>query len=256
MGHKHPNNDGNFGNLTIYGRNPVLEALLDSQIEVLRLHLAHSNKESAIIKQLRTLAQQRDIPIRLHSKLELSRISRNSRQDQGVAADILCTSLQDASCLYRQAATGRFIALDGINNPQNLGMVIRSVGASTCDGLLLSRQKGNARLSPLVVKASAGALFKTPIYTCDQLEPCLRRLQALGFSIVTLSADAPQSLLEMAPPPRCVFVLGNESEGISAEVARMADLNVAIPLQRGIESLNVAVSAALVAFVAGYRLTP
>jgi 23S rRNA (guanosine2251-2'-O)-methyltransferase len=251
----HSNNMKNYGNLTIYGRNPVLEALRDSEVDVLRLHLARSNKDSAIIGQLRSLAQQRDIPVIHHSKLELSRISRNSRQDQGVAADLLCPGLQDVSSLQQQVAVQRLIALDGINNPQNLGMVIRSVGASTCDGLLLSREKGNTRLSPLVVKASAGAFFKTPIYTCDDLGASLGQLQDLGFSIVTLSADAPQSLLDMTLPQRCVFVLGNESDGISAEVARLADLNVAIPLQRGIESLNVAVSAALVAFVAGHRHT-
>jgi 23S rRNA (guanosine2251-2'-O)-methyltransferase len=243
----------NFGNLTIYGRNPVLEALQDKQIEVLRLHLARSNKDSSIIRQLKTLAEQRDIPISLHGKLELSRISRNSRQDQGVAADLLCPSLQDASCLSQRTAAGRFIALDGINNPQNLGMAIRSVGASACDGLLISRQAGNTRLSPLVVKASAGAFFKTPIYTCDELETCLRDIQDAGFTIVTLNADATTSLLEMQLPERCVFVLGNETEGISPEVARLADVNVAIPLQRGIESLNVAVTAALVAFITGSR---
>lgn len=248
----HRKTGNNHGDLTIYGRNPVLEALQDRQLEVLRLHLARSNKDSTIIRQLRTLAEQRDIPVVLHGKLELSRISRNSRQDQGVAADLLCPSLQDVSCLYQQAsAAGRFVALDGINNPQNLGMVIRSVGASACDGLVISRQTGNTRLSPLVIKASAGAFFKTPIYTCDDLEASLGKLQQAGFTIITLNADASHSLFGMQLPERCVFVLGNESEGISPGVAQLADINVAIPLQRGIESLNVAVTAALVAFVAG-----
>ena len=253
MTDNHSSNTKHYGNLTIYGRNPVLEALLDSETDVLRLHLAHSNKESAIIRQLRSLAQKRAVPISLHSKLELSRISRNSRQDQGVAADLSCPSLQEVSALQPQGSVTRLIALDGINNPQNLGMVIRSVGASACDGLLLAREKGNTKLSPLVIKASAGAFFKTPIYTCNQLAVSLGTLQARGFSVVTLSADAPQSLLEMPLPQRCVFVLGNETDGVSAGVAELADANVAIPLQRGIESLNVAVSAALVAFVAGYQ---
>ena len=251
---KHPHNSAkNHGNLTIYGRNPVLEALLDSEIDVLRLHLADSNKDSAIIRQLRSLARQRDVPISLHGKMELSRISKNSRQDQGVAADLLCPSLQDAAALQQRVSVSRLIALDGINNPQNLGMIIRSVGASACDGLLLAREKRNTRLSPLVIKASAGAFFKTPIYTCDQLPASLKALQVAGFSIVILTANAPRSLLETSLPQRCVFVLGNESDGISADVARLADLQLGIPLQRGIESLNVAVSAALVAFVAGLQ---
>jgi 23S rRNA (guanosine2251-2'-O)-methyltransferase len=242
-----------FGNLTIYGRKPVLEALQDSNIQVLRLHLSRSNKDSGATRQLIALAEERDVLIARHGKLELSRISRNSRQDQGVAADLLCPSLHDASQLLEQRHSQRLVALDRINNPQNLGMAIRSIAASGSQGLLLSREPGNTRLSPLVVKASAGTFFKTPIYYCDRLASTLLELQQDGFSIITLNANAPTSLFEAPLPERCIFVLGNESEGISAEIEQLADTNVAIPLQRGVESLNVAVTAALVAFLGQLR---
>jgi 23S rRNA (guanosine2251-2'-O)-methyltransferase len=238
----------NFGNLTIYGRNPVLEALQDREIEVLRLHLARSNKDSAVTRQLLELASARNIPVSSHGKLELSRISRNSRQDQGVAADLRCPTLREVAQLSHHGGARRLIALDRINNPQNLGMAIRSIGASGSDGLILSREAGNTRLSPLVVKASAGTFFKTPIYYCDQLAPSLHTLQAEGYQVITLNADARESLFALSLPERCIFVLGNESDGISEEIEQLADLNAAIPLQRGVESLNVAVTAAIVAF--------
>jgi 23S rRNA (guanosine2251-2'-O)-methyltransferase len=238
-----------FGDLTIYGRKPVLEALQDSSIQVLRLHMSSSNRTSALTRQLLALAREREVPVSLHGKLELSRISKNSRQDQGVAADLQCPSLREASELSAQHPARHLIALDRINNPQNLGMAIRSVAASSLDGLLLSREPGNTRLSPLVVKASAGTFFKTPIYSCHQLAPTLRELQDEGYHIITLQADASDSLFALSLPRRSIFVLGNESDGVSADIAKLADQRAAIPLRRGVESLNVAVTAALVAFL-------
>ena len=80
--------------ITLYGRKPVVEVLKDPRLEIYKLHLAKSNRESAIIKELRELAEQRQIEVVLHSREQLSRISRNSKQDQGVACDIYCPSFQ------------------------------------------------------------------------------------------------------------------------------------------------------------------
>ena len=75
--------------ITIYGRNPVLEALLDPSLSFFRLHLADSNKPADIIQQITQLAKERQVDIARHSKQALSRISKNGRQDQGVALDII-----------------------------------------------------------------------------------------------------------------------------------------------------------------------
>ena len=74
--------------LTIYGRKPVLEALEDPALDIAALHLADSNRGSDVIDRIVALAKRRGIGIREHSKQALSRISRNSREDQGVAADL------------------------------------------------------------------------------------------------------------------------------------------------------------------------
>jgi 23S rRNA (guanosine2251-2'-O)-methyltransferase len=70
--------------ITLYGRKPVIEVLKDPKLEIYKLHLAKSNRESSIIKELRDLAERRQIEVVLHSREQLSRISRNSKQDQGV----------------------------------------------------------------------------------------------------------------------------------------------------------------------------
>jgi 23S rRNA (guanosine2251-2'-O)-methyltransferase len=235
--------------LTIFGRNPVQEALESNKIKVLRVHLADSNKPGDAIKKIERLAQQQRVDVRYHSKLELSRISRNGKQDQGVAADIHCPTLQPWNNLISFKPTGRLLAVDRINNPQNLGMIIRSACAGGMNGLLLPSEAGNTRLSPLVIKASTGTLFKFPIYQCDKLSQTLIELQSHGYKVCSLQGDGEQSLLDSRDKEPAIYVLGNESEGVSTAVEKIADYRLCIPMHNGVESVNVAVAAALIAFM-------
>lgn len=238
--------------LTIYGRKPVLEALQDRSLSFYKLHLADSNKGGGIIAQITELAEQRQIDIEYHEKKALSRISRNGKQDQGVAADIRPGSYQDLDQYLATTAgkPGRLIALDGITNPQNLGMIIRSVGAGYVDGLLIPKT-GCAQLSPMVIKASAGTAFKTRIIHCEKLSPALQQLKDQGAQVCTLSSHAKLSLFDFKPTGAVVYVLGNETDGVSQEVAGLSDQLLAIPMNNEVESLNVAVTAALIAFHQG-----
>lgn len=236
--------------LTLYGRKPVLEALQDADIPVYRLHLADSNRREGIINAILALAEQRGIAIVYHSRAELSRISRNQRQDQGVAIDLRCPNYRDARELSDQRdpeQTFQLIALDRITNPQNLGMIIRSVCASPLTGLLLP-SSGCAPLSPLVIKASAGTLLRCPIFRCADLADTLPTLAARGADICVLSADGEQVLGDYQPTGSVVYVLGNETEGTSPAIVRCATRRLRIPMANGVESLNVAVAAALIAF--------
>ncbi len=233
--------------LTIYGRKPVLEALQSQQLDCRRLHLADSNREDGIIRDILRSAKQRDIELRYHDRKALSRISRNGKQDQGVALDV---ELPDYRPIEQCPTPARLIALDSVTNPQNVGMIIRSVGASPMDGLVLPR-KGCAALGPLVIKVSAGSLFKTPIYYCDTIASGLDWLKQQGFSTYGLDLKGSQNLLQMQPPKSAVFVLGNESEGLSREAKQRLDESLLIPMNRDVESLNVAVTAALIAFMMG-----
>lgn len=238
------------GMLTIYGRKPVLEALADSTIPVHCLHFADSNKPGGIIRELEQFAAQRNIPIKYHSKIELSRISKNSREDQGVAADLRLPHYQrldDFLATRKANAATKIIALDRITNPQNIGMLIRSACAGGIDAILLP-EKGCAPLSPLVIKASAGTLFKCPIIRCDNLRDALYKLREQQFSIAALSSHASEDLFEIAKDMARVYVLGNESDGVSSEIMGLADRKIRIRMENGVESLNVAVTAALLAY--------
>ena len=133
--HATPSLEERAKTLTIFGRKPVLEALSDDSLSITALHVASSNKPGGILNAIRQLADARGIRIREHDRDSLSRISKNKKQDQGVALDISCPNFGQIDSLYAHAdrKTFRALALDGITNPQNVGMIIRSAVAGGMD---------------------------------------------------------------------------------------------------------------------------
>lgn len=237
--------------LTVYGRKPVLEALQQPGVEPYRLHLADSNKPASLLDEIINLAQSRGAEICYHSRQALSRISRNSRQDQGVAVDLHCEGLQTLDDFLQSASAQHpytLLALDGITNPQNLGMIIRSATAGNIDGIILPA-KGGADIDPLVIKASAGTVFRAPLLRTDKpLHLALAQCRQQQADVCGLSSHAEVTLRDFKPTGACIFVLGNESAGISEPVQQQCNQWVKIPMNNGVESLNVAVTAALIAF--------
>jgi 23S rRNA (guanosine2251-2'-O)-methyltransferase len=231
--------------ITLYGRNVVIEVLQDDEIEVHKLHMSLTNKQDGAIKKILSLAKQKNIEVTYHEKNALSRISKNAKQDQGVAIDIISKSYKSADELKKMDSF-RLIALDGVQNPQNLGMIIRSCAAGNVDGIILPK-KNSAKISPLVIKASAGTLFKLPIYYCETLKDILEDLD--GAKIYALDADAQNTIYNLKSSKKSIFVLGNESEGVSKEVYALCNDAISIPMKRGVESLNVAVTASILAFI-------
>jgi 23S rRNA (guanosine2251-2'-O)-methyltransferase len=235
--------------LTVYGRKVVLESLQNPAIACHTVHLSRSNREEGIISEIRRCAESRDIPVTYHTREALARISKNGRQDQGVAVDIDCPAFRRLEDYLVEPVTGtrRFLALDGISNPQNLGMIIRSATAGNIDGIVLP-SKGTAALGPLVIKASAGTIYRAPLLRCPSLPEALASLQRAGAEVCALASGSEHSLFDHGEGKLCVYVLGNETEGLSQAIIDMADAHLSVPMRNGVESLNVAVTASLVAF--------
>jgi 23S rRNA (guanosine2251-2'-O)-methyltransferase len=231
--------------LTIYGRHAVMEALENESLTIHKLHLSTSNKPSAELDRMVKLAEDRAIEIAYHDKATLSRISKNARQDQGVALDVVMDNFVTQESVASRESY-RIVALDGVTNPQNLGMIIRSCAAGRVDALLLPA-RGNAQITPLVIQSSAGTLFKLPIIKTPDLAQSLVHFAQAGASVYALDADAPIDYRQ-ADAPKAIFVLGNESDGVSPPIHALCDASISIPMARGVESLNVAVTAALIAY--------
>jgi 23S rRNA (guanosine2251-2'-O)-methyltransferase len=238
------------GVLTVFGRKTVLEALVDPGLACERLHLATSNRREPTLERILSLAAERGVEIREHSREALARISRNGRQDQGVALDIRCprfAELDEGLAALSSQPSVRLLALDGVTNPQNAGMAIRSARAGGIDGILYA-DRGNPALGPLVIKGSAGTLYGAPLLRCATVAEGVSACRAAGYAVYTLQADASCGLFSAPLAARALFVLGGETDGVSPAVAALTGEALAVPMAEGVESLNVAVTAALVAY--------
>ena len=232
--------------LTVYGRKPVLEALQAPGVRCERLHLARSNREADILDEIIALARRQGADIREHERNALAHISRNAREDQGVAADIGWPGYQQLDDVVEGIQGRSLLAVDGLTNPQNLGMLVRSTAAAGV-GVLLPRE-GNCDINPLAIKASAGAVFRATVIRCGTLVDALARLRERGWRVAVLDADARQSLFAPLGTAPHVFVLGGETTGARADTRALADTRLFVPMENGVESLNVAVTGALVAY--------
>jgi 23S rRNA (guanosine2251-2'-O)-methyltransferase len=236
----------------VFGRRAVLEALRADTIRVDAVCVSR-RVPTDWRRRLAEACRQRSAPLEIVRSDQVSALSGEPRHDQGVAARVQLQCLHEVEsfidgCKGRGARRPvRVLALDGITNSQNIGMIVRSAMAAGMHALLWPTV-GSPWVNGLVVKSSASTIFRCPIVRCGSLIQGLCDLQAAGFVAVGLSGRAQSSLWHYAVPHRAVFVVGAETGGICDDVDAMLDEHVAIPMQAGVESLNVAVAASLVCF--------
>jgi 23S rRNA (guanosine2251-2'-O)-methyltransferase len=233
--------------LTLYGRKAVLEAVESPVAQVARVHIAGDTR-SGILRKIVTAAEEQGAEIIPGTKEQVARISKHGRQDQGVAADVRLSSYGRAED-YLQAPPKRFalLGVDGMTTPANLGMTIRSATAAGIDGIVIPRRRV-CDIGPMVVKASAGTIFQSTLLRCDRLEDAVETARSTGAETCLLDSRGQTSLFEYDPPERVFYVVGGETAGAAREVRSVCDRTLSVPLHNGVESLNAAVSAALVAY--------
>ncbi|PSB50323.1 rRNA methyltransferase [filamentous cyanobacterium Phorm 6] len=142
------------------------------------------------------------------------------------------------------------IALETIQDPGNLGAIVRTAAAANADGLLLSADSADLD-HPKVLRASAGTWFKLPITVTPDLNAEVSRYKNRGMQILATVADASLTYWEVDLRVPTLIVLGNEGSGLSPELRSLADRQIQIPLNRSVESLNVSIASALILYEAG-----
>lgn len=141
----------------------------------------------------------------------------------------------------------RLLCLEDIQDPGNLGTMIRTAEGAGMSGIVLS--KGCVDLfNPKVVRATMGSLFRVPFYCCDDLAEEMNHLQSQDFHFYAAHLQGKKNFQEETYEGRLGILIGNEANGLSAEVTKQADFLVKIPMEGELESLNAAVSAALLMY--------
>lgn len=141
------------------------------------------------------------------------------------------------------------IALERLQDPGNLGTIIRTAAATGVDGLWLSPDSVDL-YSPKVLRASVGEWFKVPVETSQNLLDLARKQRLQGIQIIATTAQANKIYWQLDFSLPQIIFLGNEGSGLSQELIDIADERVSIPLYNGVESLNVAVATALLLYEA------
>ncbi|HKI84528.1 MAG TPA: 23S rRNA (guanosine(2251)-2'-O)-methyltransferase RlmB [Candidatus Krumholzibacteria bacterium] len=231
----------------LYGILPVAEALRQRRRQLTRLYLK-SGISSARIKEILQLARAAKVPYEEKSAHELSSLAK-SRHHQGVV--LQCGPLPLLSLEEVEAGPGTrslLVALDQIEDPQNLGGIARSAAFLGADAMLVLRSH-SAPLSPAASRASAGALEFFKVAEVANLSTALLRLADAGYFLVGAALEEAIDFHQVEPRERCVLVLGNEGGGLRKLTRKRCEVLVQIPrVTRGnieMESLNVNVAAGI-----------
>jgi 23S rRNA (guanosine2251-2'-O)-methyltransferase len=233
--------------MLIYGINAVAEALRSGRVVSLRA----GRRSDQRLQRLLTLAEQTSVPVRRVSEDELDR-ETGGASHQGVIADISDRQSCDLDDLIRDAQAtppALLVVLDGIEDPQNFGAILRSVDAVGAHGVV-RQTRHSAPLSGATSKASAGALSHVKIADVVNVARAVGELKEAGIWTVALAADAPQSYDEMDLTVPIAVVLGAEGTGVRRLVRERCDFLAAIPMKGHVDSLNVSVAAGVVLFEA------
>ncbi len=231
--------------MLIYGLNPVLEALRAGRVIAIRM----SSSERERLRAVRHLAESTGVAVRSVEIAELDRATRGGVH-QGVVAE-----LRDAEHYSPQelvaAASGAplLVVLDGIEDPHNLGAILRSVDAAGADGVIRQTRHA-ARLDGAAAKSSAGAVAHVKIAEVVNIARAIGELKDAGVWTVGLDADAGDSYDQIDLTLPTAIVLGAEGQGLRRLVRESCDRLVSIPMRGHVSSLNVSVAAAVVLFEA------
>ncbi len=199
------------------------------------------------IEELVRLARQRGISVRFEDRAQIERLAGTS-QHQGVVALVAAReALALEDLLGKCAQPGLIVVLDGVEDPRNLGAIVRTALAAAADGVVIPERRA-AGLTEAVARASAGALEHLPVARVKNIVRAMEELKARGYWLVGLDERAAQSYTEADLTGPVGLVLGGEGGGLHELARKRCDFLVSIPTTGPVRSLNVSVAAGIVLF--------
>ncbi len=242
----------------LYGVNPVLEALRSNRKieEMVVAEGAHHDR----VRELIDLARAKNIPVRRAPRVALDRAARSAHH-QGVLARVAAARYSDADDLLDSVAArvgtsaeALVVLLDGVEDPRNLGAILRTAECAGVHGVFMSERRA-VGLTDTVAKAAAGAVEYVPVARVTNLTRLIERLKERNVWVVGTAADASLAYTEWDWTRSSAVVLGGEGSGLHRLVRERCDALVRIPVRGRIESLNVSVAAGVVLYEAQRQRT-
>ena len=223
----------------IYGKNSVLEALDAASIS--KIWIAEESRDPRT-KEIEDIARSKKVPVMRVKKSKLKQIA-NTEDHRSVVAQIIPIELKDEEFLFREDVQ-RILIPSNIQDPHNLGAIIRTAYAFGFDAIAVSNRK-SVQINETVITSSSGAAFKMPIVRIGNATQCIEKLKKKNFWVYGANnSPEAQNLNDVKFDSKTVIIMGSEGAGIPEMLAKHCDFTVKIPIK--FESLNVSVAAGVI----------
>jgi len=237
-------NENNY----IYGKHPVEEILANDPARVQKIFIKREPSKS--FNLIKDLASKNKIPVSFIETKRIKVIAGEMGVSQGVVALVSETHFVDLKEFLDTLAMNSnpaVILLDEIEDPHNVGAIIRSAVAAGINGIIFGKHR-QAPITATVYKVSAGTTAKIPLVRVTNLNNAIEKLKKSGFWTVALNQESKNNIWQANFDMPICFIFGNEGKGIRQKTLGKADFIYNIPMQNNVESLNVSATAAIVTF--------
>jgi predicted rRNA methylase len=227
--------------MIVYGKNVIREAIFAKR-PIYQVYIDDKINDHHFL----TFLKDKGVEFKRVSKGELNNMTDNGVH-QGVVADIKEYSYYELDDLLDTNKRQRFLILDGIEDPHNLGAVMRTAEATQLDAIIMS-SRGQVTLNATVAKVSSGAIEHVPVILVTNINQAIKKLQENFVLVVGTDGATDKTFNDIPLEQSIAIVLGNEGEGIRPLVKQNCDMLVKIPMYGKLNSLNVSVAAALMMY--------
>lgn len=238
-----------LGGEQVEGRRAVLEALVAGTRRVRRVLVADAQDSAALLDRIESAARMRRVPLATVSRARLDKEARTDGH-QGVLARCEPVATVDlaAICDPPGGRLAFLVVCDGVQDPRNLGALLRSAECAGATGVVLPAHR-SARLTPAVTKTASGAIEHLAFAAVGGIPSALKELERLGVRTVGLAPDAPRSLYDLDVGGGAVaLVVGGEERGLARLTRERCAELASIPQHGAVASLNAAVAGAVACF--------
>lgn len=218
--------------------------------------LIASGRHGERIEEVVRRAKSRGVPVRFENRQQIDRLS-GTRENQGIAALAAAKPAVGLEDLLRaKKEQGLLVLLDGVEDPHNVGAIVRTSLAAGADGVIIPERRA-AGLTDTVERASAGALAHLPVARVKNLVRAMEEIKEAGYWLVGLDERAEKNYTEIDLRGSIGIVLGGEGEGLHELTRKRCDFLVSLPTRGPVRSLNVSVAAGVMLFEAvRQRMSP
>ncbi|EKN62701.1 rRNA methylase, putative, group 3 [Schinkia azotoformans MEV2011] len=231
----------------IIGKNPVLEALR-AERDINKIWIAEGSNKGQM-QQVIGLAKQAGVIVQYVPKQKLDHTV--SGNHQGVAASVAAYQYAEIEDLFNKAAAKNedpfFLILDEIEDPHNLGSILRTADAAGIHGVIIPKRRA-VGLTAAVAKASTGAIEHVPVARVTNLARTMEELKEKGIWIIGTDAKGKQDFRQMDAKMPLAIVIGSEGKGIGRLISEKCDFLIRLPMVGKVTSLNASVAASLLMY--------